>query len=515
MAKFKPYNPNQMLMIPITLKDQVEPGTLEYTIHELVEQKADISVFEKRFKNDETGAPAFHPKILLKIILFAYSRGITGSRAIERACQENIMFMALGSGFQPDHSTIAHFVSSTKREIASLFCDILLVCEELNLLGGTHFSLDGLKLPSNASKECSGTFRELKKKQAKLKKKIKEVLREHARIDAASASDEHRRSRQIKRLQDKVKKLDKFFSENTPKPGKTKEEIQSNLTDNESAKMVSSHGVVQGYNSQAIVDSKNQIIVHAEVFGDGQDHDNLAPMLAGAKKNMQTIGKGEDYFAGKQFSADSNYFDKENLAICSEQELDAYIPDPQFRKRDERFAQRDRFRDGINPRKAKKKTNRNPNTFNKDDFTWNEKNQCYLCPNGKFIKRKARAQQIRNIIYDMYRAKPADCSACPLRLKCLSKPNTQSRYLLIPLDRSPEQKKNFNLVEQMKKKIDTPSGKKIYSRRLAIVEPVFANIRVQKRLDRFTLRTKAKVDSQWKLFAIVHNLEKIAHYGMA
>ncbi len=88
MAKYKPYDYDQMVMIPITLKEQLEPGTLEYAIHELVETRIDISIFEDRYENDDTGAPAFNPKILLKVVLFTYSRGIIGSRPIERACRE-------------------------------------------------------------------------------------------------------------------------------------------------------------------------------------------------------------------------------------------------------------------------------------------------------------------------------------------------------------------------------------------------------------------------------------------
>ena len=515
MAKFKPYDYDQMVMIPISLKEQLDPGTLEYVIHELVEQKIDLSVFENCFKNDDTGAPAFDPKILLKIILFAYSRCMVGSRPIERACRENIIFMALSCGFQPDHSTIAHFVSSMKDEIESIFCNVLLVCEELNLLGGTHFSLDGLKLPSNASKEWSGTFKELKKKQDKLQEKLTEVLSEHIRTDDSSESDSQRREKQKARLERQVKRLDEFLKQNQPKQGKTKAEIQSNVTDNESAKMPTSHGVIQGYNAQALVDDKHQVIINAEAMGNGQDHDNLKPMLEGAKKNMQVIGKEKDYFEGKQLSADSNYHNKDNLAICEEERIDAYIPDPQFRKRDVRFAEQKRFKDGINPRKRVKKSNRNQNTFTNDDFTWDENEQCYTCKNGKILKRKARAQRIRNIVYDMYRAKEVDCSACPLRLECLSTPQTQARYLLIPLAPSPEDKKKASLVEQMKAKIDTAEGRRIYGRRLAIIEPVFANIRAQKRLDRFTLRTKEKVNIQWMLFALVHNIEKIANFGGA
>ena len=129
------------------------------------------------------------------------------------------------------------------------------------------------------------------------------------------------------------------------------------------------------------------------------------------------------------------------------------------------------------------------------------------------MKCKAQAQQIRQFIYDMYRARDADCKVCPLRLKCLSTPQTQARYLLIPLARTPEDEKKFALIEAMKQKIDTLEGRRIYGKRLAIVEPVFANIRTQKRMDRFTLRTKEKVNIQWMLYAMVHNIEKIANYG--
>lgn len=515
MAKFKPYNYDQMVMIPVTLKEQLEPGTLEYSIHQLVETKIDLTVFDGRFKNDDSGAPAFDPKILLKIVLFAYSRGIVGSRPIERACRENIIFMAMACGFQPDHSTIAHFISSMKDEIEDIFGNILLVCEQMNLLGGTHFCLDGVKLPSNASKEWSGTFAELKKKRNKLQEKLHKVLNEHVEQDAMSEPDNQRREKQKKRLERQTKRIDEFLKQNQPKKGKTKAEIQSNVTDNESAKMPTSHGVIQGYNAQALVDDKHQIIVNAEAMGNGQDNDNLKPMLAGGKKNMQAIGKGDAYFAGKQLSADCNYHNKDTLAICDTERIDAYIPDPQFRKRDVRFAEQDRFKDGINPRKRVKKSNRNRNIFSIDDFTWDEKNGCYICPNNKVIKRNAHAHRIRNLIYDIYRAKESDCAVCPLRQKCLSKKTTKRRHIVIPLEPAGEVQKKFSLVKAMKQKIDTAEGRRIYGKRLAIVEPVFANIRAQKRLDRFTLRTKAKVNIQWMLFAMVHNIEKIANYGMA
>ncbi len=132
----------------------------------------------------------------------------------------------------------------------------------------------------------------------------------------------------------------------------------------------------------------------------------------------------------------------------------------------------------------------------------------YLCPQGKELTCHARNQTNRYRTYDIYHARPEDCAACPLKARCLSKTTTSRRYLSVPVDTQQP-----NLIDEMKAKIDTEQGKQIYGRRLAIVEPVFANICVQKRMNRFTLRTKRKVDVQWRLFALVHNIGKIHTYG--
>jgi len=504
MAKFKPCNYDQLVILPISLRDQLVPGTLEYTINELVEKHLDLSVFEGRYQNDDTGATAFNPKILLKVILFAYSRGLLSSRQIERACLENIIFMALCCGYSPDHSTIAHFVSSMQKEIESIFSNILLVCDELDLLGGTHFSLDGVKLSANVSKEWSGTFEELKNKREKLQSKLQEVLAEHIHSDKVPELELERQKKREKRLQFQVERLNQFLREQKPKSGRDGKEIQSNVIDNQSVKMPSSHGVIQGYNAQALVDSRHQIILAAEAFST-QDHENLAPMLAGAKKNILAIGKEEGYFQGKQLTADSNYHSYDSLALCAAEGLDAYIPDIQFRKRDERFAAQQRFKAGIHPRQRPVAS---PGTFSTAEFSFEAAKQIYRCPQGKELTCHARNQRNRYRVYDIYHARQEDCASCPLRPRCLSKPNTSRRYLSVRVDQHKP-----NLIDEMKAKIDSSQGRQIYARRLAIVEPVFANIRVQKRLDRFTLRTKSKVDVQWRLFALIHNIAKIHNFG--
>jgi transposase len=125
MAKYKNYDYSQSLLIPVSLKDQLMPGTLEFAIHTLVEERLDVSVFDGNYQNDETGRRAYDPKILLKIVLLGYSRGLISSRQVERACCENVTFMAMSCNQRPDHSTVAAFVSSMKDQILPLFRDIL------------------------------------------------------------------------------------------------------------------------------------------------------------------------------------------------------------------------------------------------------------------------------------------------------------------------------------------------------------------------------------------------------
>jgi transposase len=510
MAKYKPYDYNQLMMVPVSLSEQLVPGTLEYAIHHVIEERLDLSIFEERYRNDETGRSAIDPKVLLKIVLFGYSRGLTSSRPLEKACRENVTFMALTCGQKPDHSTIAAFVSSMEEEVEPLFTQVLLVCEEEGLLGGTHFSLDGLKVSSNASKEWSGTFKDLKKKQEALKNKVREAIREHRETDKRESkkhdTERSRRENRIKRLKQKAERIKKFLAENGPKKGASGKEIQSNVTDNESAKMVSSHGVVQGYNANAFVDEKHQVVVHAEAFGEGLDSGHMKPMLEGAKKKLAEAGWQEP-LKDKEISADTSYFSIENLETCREQEVDAYVPDPQFRKRDVRFAEAGRHRRSVDRRKQRYKSKKR--WFTVEDFKLDERSGKLICPAGHGLYvRNRNFETVKGFKAIAYQAPKTACRNCALRTKCLRNPNTVSRQVHVFYGRRPG-----SLTDAMKRKIDTSQGRAKYSKRLGIVEPVFGNIRAQKRMDRFTLPGRAKVNIQWRLYCLIHNIEKILHYG--
>jgi transposase len=500
MAKYKRYDYSQKLFIPVSLEDQLMPGTLEFAIHTLVETRMDMSVFDENYKNDKTGRSAYDPKVLLKVVLLGYSRGLMSSRKIERACCENVIFMAISCNQRPDHSTLSSFVALMKDEISPLFTDILLVCEEEKLLGGTFFALDGCKLPSNASKRWSGKISDIKKKREKIEQKVKRLLTEQIEADKNDSdglTELSNREKQIEKLQKQAKRIEKWLKENDAKIGMTGKEIQSNITDNESAKMMTSHGTIQGYNGQTLVDKKHQVIVHAEAFGRGQDHDHIFPVLEGAKENLQKIGKSADYFKGKILTADTNYHSHRNLKKCQEEEMDAYIPDIYFRKRDPRFATQTRGQ----VKKEKK--------FVLEDFTYNEAEDQYICPNDNILKLNIKKHTVDRNIYSRYMADAEDCKKCALKNRCFYRKNTKRRSLDVPIGAE-----ETNLSKAMLEKVDSEKGRKIYPQRIAIVEPIYANIRTQKRLDRFTLRGKIKVNIQWILYCMVHNIEKIINYGM-
>ncbi len=155
MARYKQID-TQPKFLPVDLARQLLPGTFEHAVHHLVEHAIDLSPFDERFRNDATGAPAYPPALLLQVVLAAYAHGVVSSRGIERLCREHVTFIAL-CGDQPPHfTTIADFVSTAGDAIARVFAAVVAICDRQGLIGQEMFAIDGVKLPSNASKRRSG-----------------------------------------------------------------------------------------------------------------------------------------------------------------------------------------------------------------------------------------------------------------------------------------------------------------------------------------------------------------------
>ncbi len=505
MPRFKDYSYEQSVMLAISFDRQILPGSFEHTLTYLIEHELDLSIFHHGYKNDDNGRPAYDPAILLKIIFLAYSRGITSSRKIEQLCRENILFMAISADSHPHFTTIADFVSSHYEEISALFLQVLMICDEEGLIGREMFAIDGCKLPSNASKEWSGTHEELKKKAKKLDKAARHILKQHQQNDQKNLDEalQQKQQRHAEKLKASSKKITAFLKETQPRKGISGKEVKSNLTDNESAKMNTSHGVIQGYTGVAAVDSKHQVIVAAEAHGQGQEHDLLAPTIEQAHRNLNH--KKTAQRQAIKITADSGYHNTTALEYLEENKLDGYIADTGFRSRDPRFhdAKRHKPKSRLKPKER----------FTNEEFKVDIEKKSCICPAGEAMWLQCADAVIGQGHFMKFQGYQAKCDNCQLRKRCLKSPNQKNaRQFSVKLGMTVAHRET-SPIERMKRKIDSPEGRQIYSRRLGTVEPVFGNLCEMIGIKRFSLRGKQKVDGQWKLMAIIHNLLKIHRYG--
>ncbi len=509
MPRFKEYNQGQTVMLPVSFDRQILPGTFEYTLNYLVDEKLDLSIFHHKYNNHETGRPAYDPALLLKIVVLAYSRGVTSSRKIEALCCENVLFMALSADTQPHFTTVADFISSSSDEIAKLFKQVLLICDEMGLIGKEMFAIDGCKLPSNASKEWSGTKTNLRKKSKKIDRAVRHMLDKHRDEDSKGENDISIRKREKKQIETLLKasdKIDRFLNENDERLGYSGKEVQSNITDNESAKMKTSNGVIQGYVGISAVDSKHQVVVSAEAYGQGQEHGLLEPMVEQIEEAFNE-DEQSPLQEGKVL-ADSGFCNKATLEYLEAGEIDGYIADHGFRSRDPRFKDAGEHKT-ESPRRVSSKSR-----FSVDEFTVDTENMSCICPTGKKLWLKCAKATIRDTVFMQFQGHKEDCDNCSERGKCLrSVKQKGARQVNVKIGTIAREK--TGPLERMKQKIDSSIGRHIYSMRLGIVEPVFGHINDAIGIKRFSFRGKKKVNGQWQLMNMLHNLTKIHRFGMA
>lgn len=516
MARYKETNYAQGQFISIAFEHQILPGTFEHALNYIVDNKLKFEALDAARKNDETGAPAYDPRVMLKIVLFAYSRGVVSSREIETACQQNVVMMALSANSRPHFTTIAQFVRDLDNAIKDLFVDVLLYCDELNLIGKEMFAIDGCKISSNASKEWSGTREDFEKKKAKFRATIDRLVSKHRAMDEEGEKEPMpgRRAREekaIKALEAKAAKIDAWLDDNPEdRKGAKGRIVKSSMTDPDSAKMASGRGVIQGYNGVVVADAKHQVIVGAEAIGDTNEANALGPMADQVRDNFRKLGD-EDIYRKAKLTADSGFHSGASMKALAERGIDGYVVDNGFRKRDQTFETAARHRSPkalIGRRGAYKRK-----YFKADEFVLDPDSGKLVCPAGSELYVKNRNHKTPNGYYGTaYKAKKTDCRVCEVKLQCLRNPNTPARQVY-KFDRREMPRERVNFSKKMIEKVESEAGRYLYGMRMGIVEPVFANLRHMLGLDRFTLRGARKVNTQWQLFALVHNLGKIHRFA--
>jgi hypothetical protein len=334
----------------------------------------------------------------------------------------------------------------------------------------------------------------------------KSTIRQEASARTAFSDILIREQRQRERLGEEARKIRHWLNEHPEERRGPKGSIrQSHRTDNESAKLATGKGAIQGYTGVAAVDEKHQIIVEAQAHGVGQGQELLVPLIEALQPQLAPESV---------MTADAGYHREANLAELARRDIDAYIPDAGHRKRDPRFAAQQRHRDNPGPLYDKTPKPDKPRLFRAQEFRPAEDLAYCLCPAGKRLYRHGRHHDLHGFEAVKFPGSTRDCGACLLRSQGLRHPQTSAvRQVAILLGRAPGSPESH--TERMKRKIDSERGREMIGRRLATGEPVFGNLRHHKRLNRFTLRGRVTVDGQWKLCCLVHNIEKLAHHGYA
>lgn len=341
MAKtFRPYLPDQDLLLPPSLREWLPEGHLAYFVSDVVDQ-LDLSAMYAVYGDEQRGQPPYDPLMMTKLLVYGYCIGVYSSRQIQRRLREDVGFRVLAAGNEPDFRTISDFRKIHRKTLEGLFEQVLRIALEAGAMKVGRVALDGTKVQANASKHKAMSYGRMKEREKELRAEIKEML---ARAEAADADEDarygkghsgeqlpaelKRRETRLKRIREAKRALEQRARDKAEAEGQPAEQAQPakkdqyNFTDPESRIMQGSQGFVQGYNTQIAVESDFQLIVGQSVTQAANDKEQVQPMVEVIE---QQSGQRPE-----ELLADSGYCSEENLeSLDSAQEpekrIDAYI----------------------------------------------------------------------------------------------------------------------------------------------------------------------------------------------
>ena len=308
----KEYNQDQGLLFPPHLRQLLSDDHPALIVNDIVET-LDLHCLYQKISSE--GNPAYHPKMMLKILIYAYSNGIFSARDIHKALHESIAFMYLAAWQKPDFRTISDFRKNNLAELDDLFCQVVDMCKCLGMVSLGHIALDSSKFKANASDKRTYDRKRIKKAIDKLLKEANKVDSREDRLFGSNLSGDEI-PEEIQRQTDRLGRLEKIKKELEHKGAE-----KINATDPDAVFMKTRQGITTSYSGQVAVDESHHVIVAADVTTDPSDNEQLVPMVDKAEK---TIGNFDT------LSADSGYSSGENLKQLAEKNLDAYIPDANY-----------------------------------------------------------------------------------------------------------------------------------------------------------------------------------------
>ena len=319
---YLPYEPDQQLLLPAALQEWLPDDHLAYFISDVVDQ-LDMSEVTARYERERRGGPPYHPRMMVKVLLYGYCVGVASSRRIAQRLHEDIAFRVLAANNTPDFRTISDFRKDNVDALSGLFVQVLALCQQAGLVKLGHVALDGTKVKANASKHKAMSYQRMKEKAAQLAAEVAELLRQ---AQAADDEEDRRygkdkrgdelsgelafREGRLEKIREAMAALEaeaqaaaeQAETEGRKHPGVPDDKAQRNFTDTESRIIPAPGGkdFLQVYNCQAVVDSAHQVIVAARATNQTSDKQQAAAMMEETIDNVGAVPR--------EVSADAGYY---------------------------------------------------------------------------------------------------------------------------------------------------------------------------------------------------------------
>jgi transposase len=344
--RFRDYNPNQQFLIPPSVSDFVPEGHLAHFLRNLVLNELDLSDIEGEY-TESRGAPPFSPRMMVAILLYGFTQSVYSSRKLAKACQERIDFMAVSGLNKPQFRTILDFRKRHEDALGEIFVQVLLLCQEAELVKLGHVALDGTKIKANASIDKNQSYEAITEEEESLRKQVRQWIHQVQTQDNKEDKlfgvdkqgdelpdwvfDKVKRAERLKKAKESLEKRAAKKKEARKEAEAKKEKPRShakqtdevaptqkyNHTDPESNLMKTRSGFVQGYNGQIAVDQESYVIVSCHVSQVSTDRNELKPALQQIEENLQQLPK--------ELSADSGYHSEENLLFLEKKNVRGYV----------------------------------------------------------------------------------------------------------------------------------------------------------------------------------------------
>jgi transposase len=482
--KTKPSEQGELL--PVYLSDLVDEDHPARIMSAIVDT-LDLSVLYNKYSWE--GGETYHPKSMLKVLFYGYSHGTRSSRKLSQSCRENFVYMYLASGIRPDYRTINLFRKNNLDILKELFKQIVKICYQLEMVSFGTISLDGTKIRANASRHRMVKKDKLEKMMDKIDEEIEQMLEEAEELDSQEDA-EYGESNDGTEVPDDLKTA-KGRKEAISKLKKELEDKNVNkmsMTDKDSRLMKSNGRIDLSYNGQCA--TENQVILAYNINNQEVDKDQFVSMVDELESVARPLNGKEEYpLESSRILTDSGYDSGKNLDYLHGRKIDGYVANQM-----------------LSVYEKEKKGKIPPRPFAKDKFSYQEKNDIYICPAGeKLSPVEKRINRMKTYVRHEVVYKCSTCHECGHQHECVkSKSGYRQIKRILEYD---------SYRESIDKKLQTESGKNIFKVRKADIEPTFGQMKTitfgQKG---FLLRGSEKVKGEFGLACIVHNIRKIISY---